>query len=50
MVRKILLSALLISSTAAVAAPAPMFLKDAIRGNFSEVTLGRIIQNRGSSA
>lgn len=50
MVRKILLSALLISSTAAIAAPAPMFLKDAIRGNFSEVTLGRIIQNRGSSA
>lgn len=49
MVRKILLGALLLSSSAAVAAPAPMFLRDAIRGNFSEVTLGRIIQNRGST-
>jgi putative membrane protein len=49
MVRKILLGALILSSSAAVAAPAPAFLKDAIRGNFSEVTLGRIIQNRGAS-
>ncbi|MGN6849455.1 MAG: DUF4142 domain-containing protein [Sphingomicrobium sp.] len=50
MVRKILIGALLISSSAAVAAPAPVFLKTAIRGNFSEVTLGRMIENRGSSA
>lgn len=49
MVRKILLSALILSSSAAVAMPAPSFLKDAIRGNFSEVTLGRIIQNRAAS-
>jgi putative membrane protein len=34
----------------ALAAPAPVFLRDAIQGNFSEVTLGRIIQNRGASA
>ena len=26
-----------------------MFLREAIQGNFSEVTLGRIIQNRGAS-
>jgi putative membrane protein len=50
MVRKILIGALLVSSSAAVAAPAPVFLKTAIRGNFSEVTLGRMIENRGSSA
>jgi putative membrane protein len=50
MMRKFLLGALLLSSSAAVAAPAPMFLKDAIRGNFSEVTLGRMIQNRSASA
>jgi putative membrane protein len=49
MVRKFLLGALLLSGSAAVAAPAPAFLKDAIRGNFSEVALGRIIQNRGST-
>jgi putative membrane protein len=49
MVRKILLGALILASTAAVAEPAPAFLKDAIRGNFSEVTLGRIIENRGAS-
>src|SRR6185437_7960080 len=49
MIRKIVLAALLVSSSVAVAAPAPAFLKDAIRGNFSEVTLGRIIENRGST-
>lgn len=50
MVRKILIGALLVSSSAAIAAPAPVFLKTAIRGNFSEVTLGRMIENRGSTA
>jgi putative membrane protein len=49
MVRKIALGALLVSSSVAVAAPAPAFLRTAIRGNFSEVTLGRIIENRGST-
>jgi putative membrane protein len=49
MIRKLLLAALLATSTAAVAAPPPAFLRDAIRGNFSEVTLGRMIQNRGAS-
>jgi putative membrane protein len=32
-----------------VAAPPAAFLRDAIQGNYSEVTLGRIIQNRGYS-
>lgn len=35
---------------AALAAPPAQFLRQAIRGNFSEVTLGHMIQNRGSSA
>ena len=50
MVRKILLAALVASSTGAMAAPSAVFLRQAIDGNFSEVTLGRIIQNRGGSA
>lgn len=50
MIRKIVLGALLVSGSVCVAAPAPSFLKTAIRGNFSEVSLGRIIQNRGSTA
>jgi len=49
MVRKVVLGALLVSSSVAVAAPAPAFLRTAIRGNFSEVTLGRMIENRGST-
>jgi putative membrane protein len=49
MTGKILLGVLLLSSSAAVAAPPAAFLTDAIRGNFSEVTLGRIIQNRAAS-
>ena len=49
MTGKILFGVLLFSSSAAVAAPPAAFLTDAIRGNFSEVTLGRIIQNRGAS-
>jgi putative membrane protein len=50
MLRKTLFAAALASSSAALAAPPAAFLRDAIRGNFSEVTLGQIIQNRGSSA
>ena len=49
MIRKILFVTALLSASAAAAAPAPVFLKKAIQGNFSEVTLGRIIQNRGGS-
>ena len=36
--------------TAAAAAPPPVFLKDAIQGNYSETVLGRMIRNRGASA
>lgn len=50
MLRKMLFVALVASSSAAFAAPAPVFLRQAIRGNFSEVTLGRMIQNRGGTA
>lgn len=46
----ILFAAALLSASAAIAAPPAVFLKDAIRGNLSEVTLGRMIQNRGASA
>jgi putative membrane protein len=49
MIRKVVLVAALVSGTAASAAPAPVFLKEAIEGNYSEVTLGRIIQIRGAS-
>lgn len=49
MFRRALFGTALFCATAAVAAPAPMFLKDAIRGNFSEVALGRMIQSRGAS-
>ena len=51
MIRKLLFAAAIVGVPAtSFAAPPAAFLKDAIRGNFSEVTLGRIIQNRGSSA
>ena len=49
MTRKILFAAALLSGSAAVAAPPAVFLREAIHGNFSEETLGRIIQNRGAS-
>ena len=50
MLRKLLLVAVIALPTATAAAPAPAFLHKAIQGNFSEVTLGRMIQNRGASA
>jgi putative membrane protein len=50
MIRKILFGAALFSATTAAAAPPAVFLPQAIQGNFSEVTLGRIIQNRAASA
>jgi putative membrane protein len=49
MIRKALLCAALLSASVAYAAPPAAFLKDAIHGNFSEVTLGRMIQSRASS-
>lgn len=50
MIRKsFLFCAGLLSASAAAAAPPAAFLRDAIQGNVSEVTLGRIIQNRSAS-
>jgi putative membrane protein len=49
MFRKILIAALVVVPATAVAAPPAVFLREAIQGNFSEVTLGRMIQHQGSS-
>jgi putative membrane protein len=49
MFRTIMITTALLSSTTALAAPPATFLKKAIQGNFSEVILGRIIQQRGST-
>jgi putative membrane protein len=49
MLRKLLIAAALVIPAGAIAAPPAAFLRDAIQGNFSEVTLGRVIQNRGAS-
>jgi putative membrane protein len=50
MTRKILFVAALLVSTSASAAPASKFLSDAIKGDNSETTLGRLIASRGHSA
>lgn len=50
MVRILMFAAILAVSTAASAEPSALFLRDAIRGNFSEVTLGRIVERRGATA
>jgi putative membrane protein len=50
MIRKLPFIAVLASSSAALAAPPAVFLHQAIMGNFSEVTLGRMIENRGATA
>ena len=50
MFRKIVVFAALVPPAAATAAPAREFLKDAIQGDYSEATLGRLIANRGASA
>ena len=50
MLRKIVVAAAIVLPAPAVAAPPAVFLQKAIQGNFSEVTLGRVIQNRGASA
>jgi putative membrane protein len=49
MFRKILTVAIALVPGSALAAPAPVFLRAAIQGNYSEVTLGRMIQNQGST-
>ena len=50
MFRKAFCIAALLVSTSAAAAPASKFLTDAIKGDNSETTLGRLIASRGASA
>jgi putative membrane protein len=45
----IFFAAVVLSATAAAAAPPAAFLRDAIQGNYSEVALGRMVQNRAAS-
>lgn len=49
MLRKIIVAAAILVPASALAAPAPVFLRAAIQGNYSEVTLGRMIQHQGST-
>jgi len=49
MARCLLLIAALLSSTVATGAPRADFLRDAIRGDYSEMTLGRLIQSKGAT-
>lgn len=50
MIRTALFIAAVVVSTSAAAAPARQFLNDAIKGDNSEATLGRVIAARGSTA
>ena len=50
MIRKLMFVAACLTSTAALAAPPAKFLRDAIKGDNSEITLGRLIAARGASA
>ena len=50
MIRKLVFIAACLTSTVALAAPPRAFLDDAIKGDNSEITLGRLISARGSSA
>ena len=50
MIRKLILVAASLTSAAAFAAPPRSFLSDAIKGDNSEATLGRVIAARGYSA
>lgn len=50
MLRTILFTAAVLAAAPAIAAPPAHFLKDAIQGDYSESTLGRLIQARGASA
>lgn len=49
MLRKFLAASIILIPSSVLAAPAAVFLQDAIQGNYSEVTLGRMIQHQGSS-
>lgn len=50
MYRKLLFAAALVVSSAAVAAPAAKFLSEAAQGDNSEIQLGQLISQRGSTA
>lgn len=50
MIRKLVFVAACLTSTAALAAPPRVFLNDAIKGDNSEISLGRLIAARGYSA
>jgi len=50
MLRKLILAAACVTSTAALAAPARQFLSDAIKGDNSEIAAGRYIAAHGYSA
>ena len=50
MLRTLLFTATLLASSTAIAAPAPKFLTDAMKGDNSEIELGHLIAQRGSSA
>jgi putative membrane protein len=50
MLRKLILATACFASTAALAAPPRSFLDDAIKGDNSEATLGRLIAAQGYSA
>ena len=50
MIRRIIFLALLAGSATANAVPAQKFLSDAIKGDNSEMRLGRLIASRGESA
>lgn len=50
MLRTLLFATLLAVPAVAIAEPPAKFVTDAVRGNYSEATLGRMIQARGSTA
>lgn len=50
MIRKLIFAAACLTSTVALAAPPRSFLDDAIKGDNSEMALGRVIAARGYSA
>ncbi len=49
MIRKLIFAAACLTSSAALSAPPRMFLTDAIKGDNSEIALGRLIAARGYS-
>jgi putative membrane protein len=50
MLRKLIVAAACLTSTAALSAPPRNFLDDAIKGDNSEISLGRLIAGRGASS